>query len=138
GRPRGRAVERVARELGQLAQTAPRRAVVSQRVLDLAAALRGWPTRRTRAGRAVDRRRRDGLRRREQRRRAGTVELRLAAGGEEREHVLALLARGVGNGHEPLGEQVAALALGAKAALAPQHERAELTLGVVVGRLDAV
>lgn len=41
-------------------------------------------------------------------------ELRLAAGREEGEHVLVLLARGVGDGHHPLGEEIAALALRAE------------------------
>jgi hypothetical protein len=38
----------------------------------------------------------------------------LTAGGEEREHVLVLLARGVGDGHQAFGEEVAALALRAE------------------------
>lgn len=80
------------------------------------------------------RRRRDCLCSGEQRWRGGAVEVRLATGGEEPECVLALLARGVGDGHEALGEQIAALALRTEAAPAPQHERPELPLSVVMPR----
>ena len=61
-----------------------------------------------------------------------------AACGQEREHILLLLARGMSHRHQPFGEQVAALALGAERALAPEHEGAQLPLGVVVGRLDVL
>src|SRR5678816_1853747 len=93
-----------------------------------------WRPRRRRRPRRPPR---DGLRRGEQRRRAGAVELRLAAGGEEREHVLALLAGSVGHGHEALGKQVAALALRAEAPAAPEDKGTELALSMVIGWLDA-
>ena len=47
-----------------------------------------------------------------------------------------LLARGVGEGHEAFCEEVAALALGAEAALAPKYEGAQLALGVVMCCLE--
>jgi hypothetical protein len=43
----------------------------------------------------------------------------------------------VGHRHQPFGEAIASLALRAERALAPQHEGPQLSLGVVVGRLDA-
>ena len=59
---------------------------------------------------------------REQRRRRATGGVRLAAVGEKRQDILALLARGVGDGHQPLGKQIASIALRPEAALAPQDE----------------
>ena len=48
-----------------------------------------------------------------------------------------LLARGVGDGHQVFGEGVAAVALGTERALAPENERANFPLSMVIGRLDA-
>jgi hypothetical protein len=61
----------------------------------------------------------------------------VATGGQEGEHVPLLLACGVGDGHQVFGEGVAALALGAERAFAPKNERANLSLSVVICRLDA-
>ena len=58
----------------------------------------------------------------EQRGRAGTGGVRLATTREERQDILALLARGMGDGHQSLGEQVASITLRPEAALAPQDE----------------
>jgi hypothetical protein len=69
-----------------------------------------------------------------QRRGAGAGGVRLAAASEERQDILALLARGMGDGHQPLGEQVASITLRPEAALAPQDERTQLALGVVMPR----
>jgi hypothetical protein len=44
----------------------------------------------------------------------------------------------VSDSHESLGEAVAAFALGSVRALAPEHERPELSLCMVIGRLHAV
>lgn len=60
-----------------------------------------------------------------------------AAGGQEVEHALVLLARGEGNGHQVFGEGVVALTLGTERALAPENEGAQLPLGMVVGWLEA-
>lgn len=48
-----------------------------------------------------------------------------------------LLPQSVGDRHDPLGESVAALALRAEAALAPEDEGPELALAVVVRGFDA-
>ena len=49
-----------------------------------------------------------------------------------------MFAEGVRDGHDALGEAAASIALRAEALLAPEDEGAEFTLGVIVGRLDAV
>lgn len=46
-----------------------------------------------------------------------------------------LLAGGVRRRHEALGEEVAAIALRAERAFSPEHERSQLALGVIVGRV---
>jgi hypothetical protein len=52
--------------------------------------------------------------------------------------VAPLLAGGVRHGHEALSEQVAAFALGPERSLAPEDEGSQLTLGMIVGRFDAI
>ncbi len=60
--------------------------------------------------------------------------MRLAAPGEEHEHVFLLLACGVGDGHQVLREEIAASTLRAERALSPENEGADLPLGVVMPR----
>jgi hypothetical protein len=52
--------------------------------------------------------------------------------GEELEDVPALLSEGVHDSHDACGEEGAAIALGTEALPAPEDERSQLALGVVV------
>ena len=72
-----------------------------------------------------------------QRRRRQSVASCVATRGQEGENIALLLARGVRDGHQIFGERIAAITLGTEGALAPKNEGANLSLSVIVGRLDA-
>ena len=74
----------------------------------------------------------------EQRRWRRALDVRGATLGKEVEHVLALLAGGVRDRHDALGEPLAALTLASERALAPKNEGPELSLCVIICRFDAV
>ena len=58
--------------------------------------------------------------------------------GHEVQRGSVLFARRVGDAHDALREQVPAFALRAEARFSPQNKAADLRLGVIVGRFDAL
>jgi len=62
----------------------------------------------------------------------------LASSDQEVEQPPALLSAGGYHRQQPLSKPAPCLAVGAKAALAPQYRWAQGALGPIVGRLDAL